>query len=154
MLVLDETGFVKKGAKSVGVQRQYTGTAGRVENCQVGVFLGYASRHGHALLDRALYLPEGWAGDPGRRAGAGVPARGHFRHQAEAGAADAGAGAGRGRAGAWVAGDEVYGGDRALRRRSRRAARGYVLARDQRPAAGREARGRWAAGVPARAGTG
>src|SRR5206468_3828005 len=60
VLVLDETGFVKKGEKSAGVQRQYSGTAGRVENCQVGVFLGYASRHGRALIDRALYLPEGW----------------------------------------------------------------------------------------------
>src|SRR4051794_26878342 len=68
VLVLDETGFVKKGTRSAGVQRQYSGTAGRVENCQVGVFLGYASRHGRALIDRALYLPEGWAGDAGRRA--------------------------------------------------------------------------------------
>src|SRR5678815_5707022 len=59
--VLDETGFVKKGTKSVGVQRQYSGTAGRIENCQIGVFLGYASRHGDALSDRALYLPEVWA---------------------------------------------------------------------------------------------
>jgi|SRR5689334_19285035 SRSO17 transposase len=58
VLVLDETGFIKKGSKSVGVQRQYSGTAGRIENCQIGVFLGYASRHGHALIDRALYLPE------------------------------------------------------------------------------------------------
>src|SRR6476619_7734845 len=74
VLVLDETGFVKKGTKSVGVQRQYSGTAGRVENCQVGVFLGYASRHGHALIDRALYLPEVWANDPARRHAAGVPA--------------------------------------------------------------------------------
>src|SRR5215204_727981 len=56
VLVLDETGFIKKGTKSVGVQRQYSGTAGRIENCQIGVFLGYASRHGHALIDRALYL--------------------------------------------------------------------------------------------------
>src|SRR3954462_12511329 len=70
VLVLDETGFVKKGEKSAGVERQYSGTAGRVENGQVGVFLGYASQHGHALIDRALYLPEGWAGDPARRAGA------------------------------------------------------------------------------------
>ena len=74
VLVVDETGFLKKGTKSVGVQRQYSGTAGRIENCQIGVFLGYASRHGHALLDRALYLPEEWASDPapagrGRRAG-------------------------------------------------------------------------------------
>src|SRR5947199_173407 len=63
VLVPDETGFVKKGEKSAGVQRQYSGTAGRVENCQIGVFLGYASRHGRALIDRALYLPEGRAGD-------------------------------------------------------------------------------------------
>src|SRR5918911_4452746 len=73
VLVLDETGFVKKGTRSAGVQRQYSGTAGRVENCQVGVFLGYAGRHGRALIDRALYLPEGWARDPARRREAGGP---------------------------------------------------------------------------------
>src|ERR671914_850481 len=73
VLVLDETGFIKKGTKSVGVQRQYSGTAGRIENCQIGVFLGYASRHGHTLIDRALYLPESWAGDAARRREAGVP---------------------------------------------------------------------------------
>src|SRR4051812_17412565 len=61
VLVLDETGFLKKGDKSAGVQRQYSGTAGRIENCQIGVFLGYASRHGWALIDRALYLPQGWS---------------------------------------------------------------------------------------------
>ena len=60
VLVLDETGFIKKGRHSVGVQRQYSGTAGRIENCQIGVFLGYASRHGQALIDRALYLPTSW----------------------------------------------------------------------------------------------
>src|ERR687886_376835 len=73
VLVLDETGFIKKGTKSVGVQRQYSGTAGRIENCQIGVFLGYASRHGRALIDRALYLPERWMGDPARCAAAGIP---------------------------------------------------------------------------------
>src|SRR4051795_12308804 len=73
-----ETGFVKKGTKSVGVQRQYSGTAGRIENCQIGVFLGYASRHGHALIDRALYLPEVWANAPARRSAAGVPAETAF----------------------------------------------------------------------------
>src|SRR5919206_181605 len=73
VLVLDETGFLTKGSKSVGVQRQYSGTAGRIENCQIGVFLGYASRHGHALIDRALYLPESWAKDRARRREAGVP---------------------------------------------------------------------------------
>jgi SRSO17 transposase len=73
VLVLDETGFVKKGTKSVGVQRQYSGTAGRIENCQIGVFLAYASSKGHALIDRALYLPESWARDAARRHDAGVP---------------------------------------------------------------------------------
>src|SRR3954453_17516380 len=73
VLVLDETGFLKKGAKSAGVARQYTGTAGRIENAQVGVFLAYASRYGTAFLDRALYLPEEWTGDPGRCEAAGVP---------------------------------------------------------------------------------
>ncbi len=66
-LVLDETGFLKKGTKSAGVQRQCSGTAGRIENCQVGVFLAFAGKHGHAFLDRELYLPQGWASDPGRR---------------------------------------------------------------------------------------
>src|SRR5919106_46359 len=75
VLVLDETGFVKKGTKSDGVQRQYSGTAGRIENCQIGVFLGYASRHGHALIDRALYLPEVWANDPARRRRSSRPGR-------------------------------------------------------------------------------
>jgi SRSO17 transposase len=68
VLVVDETGFVKKGEHSVGVARQYTGTAGRIENAQVGVFLCYASRHGSALIDRRLYLPASWAKDEARRA--------------------------------------------------------------------------------------
>ncbi len=73
VLVLDETGFIKKGRKSAGVQRQYSGTAGRIESCQIGVFLGYASRYGRALIDRALHLPESWAVDQARRAEAGIP---------------------------------------------------------------------------------
>src|SRR5918997_2453690 len=73
VLVLDETGFLKKGNKSAGVKRQYSGTAGRIENSQIGVFLAYASRHGHALIDRALYLPERWAGNAARRTAAGIP---------------------------------------------------------------------------------
>ncbi len=68
VLVVDETGFLKKGTKSAGVQRQYSGTAGRIENCQVGVFLAYASRFGQALIDRRLYLPEAWAQDESKRA--------------------------------------------------------------------------------------
>src|SRR3954470_3150603 len=73
VLIVDETGFVKKGVKSVGVQRQYSGTAGRIENCQLGVFLAYASHHGHAFLDRALYLPKVWAEDWARREAAVIP---------------------------------------------------------------------------------
>src|SRR4051794_12322616 len=73
VLVVDETGFVKKGTHSVGVARQYSGTAGRIENSQVGVFLAYASRFGQALIDRHLYLPEAWAGDAERRAAANIP---------------------------------------------------------------------------------
>jgi SRSO17 transposase len=73
VLIVDETGFLKKGEKSVGVARQYTGTAGGTVNCQVGVFLAYASDKGAAFVDRALYLPKGWAGDEDRRAEAGVP---------------------------------------------------------------------------------
>jgi SRSO17 transposase len=74
VLIADETGFLKKGTRSAGVQRQYSGTAGRTENCQVGVFLAYASRHGHALIDRELYLPQPWTEDPDRCRAAGIPA--------------------------------------------------------------------------------
>src|SRR5436305_11551497 len=73
VLVIDETGFLKKGPKSVGVQRQYSGTAGRIENCQIGVFLAYASAQGRTFLDRELYLPKEWALDDERRTEAGVP---------------------------------------------------------------------------------
>ncbi len=73
VLVVDETGFLKQGRKSVGVKRQYSGTAGRIENCQVGVFLGYASAKGRAAIDRALYLPQEWCDDAARCAAAGVP---------------------------------------------------------------------------------
>jgi SRSO17 transposase len=128
VLVLDETGFVKKGTKSVGVQRQYSGTAGRIENCQIGVFLGYASRHGHALIDRALYLPEVWSNDPARRRAAGVPADTAFATKPQLGrhmltrafAADVPC--------RWVTGDSIYGTDYALRRSIEKSGRGYVLA--------------------------
>jgi SRSO17 transposase len=73
VLILDDTGFVKKGVRSAGVQRQYSGTAGRVENCQIGTFLAYASDRGHALIDRELYLPESWTADRDRCRAAGVP---------------------------------------------------------------------------------
>ncbi|MCC3331063.1 IS701 family transposase [Nocardia abscessus] len=73
VLIADDTGFLKKGLRSAGVQRQYSGTAGRTENCQIGVFLAYASRHGHALVDRELYLPESWTTDRDRCRAAGIP---------------------------------------------------------------------------------
>jgi SRSO17 transposase len=78
VLIADETGFLKKGSRSAGVQRQYSGTAGRTENCQVGVFLAYASVHGHALIDRELYLPQSWTGDADRCREAGIPQETEF----------------------------------------------------------------------------
>jgi SRSO17 transposase len=116
VLVVDETGFLKNGTKSAGVQRQYSGTAGRIENCQVGVFLAYASRHGHALVDRELYLPEGWLSDRPRCREAAIPDQIGFRTKPELArlmlerALDAEIPVG------WVTGDEVYGGDGGLRR--------------------------------------
>jgi hypothetical protein len=83
VLICDETGFLKKGTGSVGVQRQYTGTAGRIENSQVGVFLSYACPRGRALIDRRVYLPKSWTGDPSRRAAAGVPAEVEFAAKPE-----------------------------------------------------------------------
>ncbi len=83
ILIVDETGFLKKGTKSVGVARQYTGTAGDTVNCQVGVFLAYASKKGAAFIDRALYLPKAWTDDPARRAEAGVPEGVVFRNKIE-----------------------------------------------------------------------
>ena len=115
VLVIDETGFVKKGTKSVGVQRQYSGTAGRIENSQVGVFLAYASEKGSAFLDRAFYLPKEWAENNERRKEAGVPESIYFatkpqlaRQMLERAFA---AGVPRG----WVTGDSIYGSDRRRR---------------------------------------
>jgi SRSO17 transposase len=128
VLVVDETGDVKKGRASAGVQRQYSGTAGRVENCQVAVFLSYASRRGHALIDRELYLPRSWTSDPGRCAAAGIPEKTAFATKPRlaramiARALDAGTPAG------WVTGDEVYGADPGLRTDLEARQTGYVLA--------------------------
>lgn len=128
VLIVDETGFLKKGVKSVGVQRQYSGTAGRVENCQVGVFLAYATPRGRTFLDRELYLPQGWADDPARRAEAGVPEATTFRTKPELARAmleralDAGVPA------AWVAGDAVYGHSPALRAWLEGRGQPYLLA--------------------------
>ena len=88
VLVVDETGDLKKGTATAAVQRQYTGTAGRIENAQVAVYLGYAAPAGHALIDRELYLPRSWTGDPARCRAAGIPDGTRVRDQAAAGQAD------------------------------------------------------------------
>ena len=88
VLVVDETGFLKQGKASCGVGRQYTGSAGKITNCQIGVFAAYVSDKGHAFMDRALYLPKAWADDPMRRAAAHVPEEIAFRDQAPARADD------------------------------------------------------------------
>src|SRR6185312_3291238 len=128
VLVVDETGFLKKGHKSVGVKRQYSGTAGRIENCQIGVFLAYASRHGHALIDRALYLPETWAFDAARRAEAGVPESVNFATKPKLGQAMLKRAFEAGVPCAWVVSDSLYGADHQTRRLIERHGRGYVLA--------------------------
>jgi SRSO17 transposase len=79
VLVVDETGDLKKGTGTVGIQRQYTGTAGRIENAQVAVYLVYAAGAGHAIIDRELYVPRSWTGDRGRRQDAGTPSRSSLR---------------------------------------------------------------------------
>lgn len=128
MLVLDETGFLKKGIKSVGVQRQYSGTAGRIENCQIGVFLTYTTAAGHTLLDRELYLPKSWTSDAARCREADVPKEVRFATKPELAARmlwrtlDAGVQA------QWVLGDSVYGSHRALRKGLEERSQAYALA--------------------------
>ena len=127
VLVIDETGDVKKGSHSVGVQRQYTGTAGRIENAQVAVFLTYAARRGHALIDRALYLPKAWIGDQQRCRQAGIPEEASFATKPALATAMITAAVEAGVPASWVAGDEVYGADPNLRAQIRHAGLGYVL---------------------------
>jgi SRSO17 transposase len=128
VLVIDKTGFLKKGTKSVGVKRQYSGTAGRIENCQIGVCLCYASQQGAAFLDRALYLSKEWARDQHRRQEADVPDAVSFATTPELatamvlGTLDAGVACG------WVTGDTIYGGDRTLRFLLAQRGQPFVLA--------------------------
>ncbi len=128
VLVVDETGFLKKGHHSVGVSRQYSGTAGRIENCQVGVFLAYASAYGQALIDRRLYLPEAWAADAARRRKVQVPEDVEFATKPAiardliTSALDAGVPC------AWVLADALYGSDSRLRRMLEKRSQAYVLA--------------------------
>jgi SRSO17 transposase len=152
---VDEAGSLKKETRSAGVRRQYSGTAGRVENCQVGVFLAFTGRKGHALLDRELYLPQGWAGGAARRKAARVPPEAKFATKPPLAermlerAWRAGVGA------AWVTGDAVYGSDTHFRRFLEQNRQPYVPAvrADQRLWVGtQQARvDRIAADLPARA---
>jgi SRSO17 transposase len=129
VLIVDETGFLKKGEKSVGVARQYTGTAGRIENAQVGVFVAYASEKGAAFVDRVLYLPrEEWSDNPLRRAEAGVPEEVRFATKGEL-AKEMLRRAFKARVPArWVVADTVYGTARSLRGWLEEQGRSYVLA--------------------------
>ena len=133
VLVVDETGFLKQGRKSVGVKRQYSGTAGKVENCQIGVFLAYGSRRGAAFLDRELYLPQEWAEDVERRREAGVPEGVVFHTKAQLAQEMISRTVAVGVPFAWVTGDTVYGnaiGQRScqLRRWLEEQGLSYVLA--------------------------
>jgi SRSO17 transposase len=128
VLVVDETGFLKKGSKSAGVGRQYSGTAGRIENCQIGVFLAYATAAGRTFIDRELYLPRAWLEDRARCAEAGIGVEVPFRTKPELAltmltrALDAGVPAG------WVTADEIYGQNGALRLALEERGLPYVLA--------------------------
>ena len=126
VLVIDETGFLKQGKASCGVARQYTGSAGKITNCQIGVFAAYVSRHGHALIDRALYLPKAWASDPARLAATHVPTGTMFATKPALAVQMIDRAIAAQLPFAWVAADSVYGvGD--VEQALRRAGKGYVL---------------------------
>jgi SRSO17 transposase len=131
ILVLDETGFLKKGTKSAGVQRQYSGTAGKRENCQIGVFVAYSSlvpAPSQVLVDRELYLPQQWAGDRERRQEAGVPETVTFATKPELARRMLARVEAAGLPAAWVTGDTVYGGSGPLRAWLEGRRQPYVLA--------------------------
>jgi SRSO17 transposase len=127
VLIVDESGDLKKGEHTVGVQRQYSGTAGRVENAQVAVYLAYASRHGHALIDRELYLPRSWADDPDRRERAGVPAEVEFATKPALATRMITSAIEANTPARWATGDEVYGADPDLRTQLEALRLGYVM---------------------------
>jgi SRSO17 transposase len=126
VLVIDETGFLKQGKASCGVARQYTGSAGKITNCQIGVFTAYVSRHGHAFIDRALYLPKEWTDDPTRLKAAYVPPDAGFATKPRLATRMIARAIVASVPFKWVAGDTVYGvGD--IEQQLRRAGKGYVL---------------------------
>lgn len=128
VLVVDETGFLKKGGHSAGVGRQYSGTAGRIENCQIGVFASYASRWGHALIDRRLYLPKDWAGDAARRGKAHIPEDVVFATKPAMACEMVARLLDEGTPCAFVLADAVYGSDYRFRRMLEARGQSYVLA--------------------------
>jgi SRSO17 transposase len=128
VLIVDETGFLKKGTKSAGVARQYSGTAGRVENAQIGVFLAYRSTRGAAFLDRSLYLPKAWAEDQPRRREAGIPEDEVFATKPEMARTMLRRALKAGVPARWVTADEVYGSDSKFRKLVEDAGLGYVVA--------------------------
>jgi SRSO17 transposase len=126
VLVIDETGFLKQGKASCGVARQYTGSAGKITNCQIGVFATYVSGKGHAFVDRALYLPRAWTDGPARAAAAHVPPGTTFATKPRLALAMIGRAIAAGVPFAWVAGDSIYGVGE-VETGLRRAGKGYVL---------------------------
>jgi len=126
--VVDETGFLKKGTESAGVGRQYTGTAGKIENCQIGVFVSYVSPKGHVLLERELYLPKAWTEDPKRRAKAKIPRTVRFKTKPALATAMLARAWKAGVPMRWVTGDEVYGNDPKFRDFVSAHHRNFVLA--------------------------
>lgn len=126
-LIVDETGFLKQGKMSCGVKRQYSGTAGRVENCQIGVFLTYASEKGHAPIDRRLYIPQDWFNDPERCRKAGVPETVTFQTKPKMALEMIQEATAAGVSYRWVSGDCVYGDYRAIRLWLEEARKCYVL---------------------------
>src|SRR5271163_4075665 len=126
VLVIDETGFLKQGKASCGVARQYTGSAGKITNCQIGVFASYVSRHGHTFIDRELYLPKEWTDDPERMTAAHVPDDVGFATKPKLATSMIARAIAASVPFKWVAGDTVYGvGD--IEQQLRRAGKGYVL---------------------------
>jgi len=128
VLVADETGFVKKGKASVGVQRQYTGTSGKIDNCQIGVFLAYATGRGRALIDRALYLPQSWTGDRDRCEKAHVPEDVEFATKPQQAQAMLQRAVEAGVPFAWFTADEAYGQNPGLRSWCEQQDIAYVMA--------------------------
>lgn len=128
VLILDETGFLKKGDKSAGVARQYSGTAGRIENCQIGVFLAYASCKGRTFLDRELYLPKVWTDDARRCQAAGIPDEVKFATKLQLGRRMLERAFAAGIPARWVTGDTVYGNDWRMRNWLDERRQAYVLA--------------------------